>query len=232
MSNDPFGPLGPPQDHFRPKESPPWSAQGGGPKPPQPPTAGKGPDAEKGGFGFGSSKPPQPLTLKHYIILGAVAVPVIAFIVTMAVWQNRQRAWEQTNFGAAMDEYLSPTVAATGATPSLGKAVMVNADKRELDYLQESLPPEIRAATPAEVQTVVQLRYTDQEVGKYTGGGKAIKVTVAVTAVDKASNVVLGTKSFTSADPPLIVTGSGNDDVRGTLPIADIKAYLLGLRKS
>lgn len=171
---------------------------------------------------------PQQMTVKQGIILAAVAVPVIAFIATMAVWQNRQRAWEQAAFGAEMDDYLAPakTPEPGAPVPKLGKSVMVDADERKLDYLHESLPGDLRAKTPADVQTVVQLRYTNEEVGRYTGGGRALKVTVGVTAVDKASHVILGTKSFTSADPPLVTGGSGSDDVRGTLPVADMIAFL------
>jgi hypothetical protein len=58
------------------------------------------------------------MTVKQWIVLAAVAVPVLAFVVVMAVRQNRHRAWEQTAFGAAMDDYLAPAAASRSSTSS------------------------------------------------------------------------------------------------------------------
>jgi hypothetical protein len=246
MADNSSGPVGP-EDHYRLQDEPPRPADGGGarPKPPRPPErprrprsarqdrdAGRGAGSPSGGAPFPWLKP-QPMTVKQWIVLAAVAVPVLAFIVAMAVWQNQHRAWEQTAFGAAMDDYLAPAVTAppSAPRPAFGKAVMVDANQRKLDYFQESLPDDLRAATPAEVATVVQLRYTDQEVGRYVGGGRALKVTLNVTVVDRASHVVLGTASFTGADPPQFTSAHAGEDVRGTLPVADIIGFLKQLRK-
>jgi hypothetical protein len=81
------------------------------------------------------------------------------------------------------------------------------------------------------VKTVVQMRYTQQEVGRYLGGGRALKVTVNVTVIDRASRVVLGTRTFTGADPPTVTVGNSSDDVRGAVAYGDIISYLKQLRK-
>jgi hypothetical protein len=246
MADNPSGPVGP-DDHYRFQDEPPGPAGGGAPrpKPPRPPErsrrprparqdrdAGKGAGSPSGGAPFPWLKP-QPMTVKNWIALAAILVPLLGFAAGMAIWQNQHRAWEQTVFGAAMDDYLAPTVTAPPGTPppAFGKAVMVDTAERKLHYFQESLPDDLRAATPAEVTTVVQLRFTDQEVGWYVGGGRALKVTCNVTVVDRASHVVLGTASFTGADPPLVTSAHPGEDVRGTLPVKDIIDFLKQLRK-
>jgi hypothetical protein len=52
-----------------------------------------------------------------------------------------------------------------------------------------------------------------------------------VTVVDRASHVVLATASFTGADPPQFTKASAGEDVRGTLPDADILGFLKKLHK-
>jgi hypothetical protein len=170
---------------------------------------------------------------KHWVSLAVVVVPLISFAAGMAIWQNQHQAWEQKAFGAVMDDFLAATApAAAGAPrPAFGKAVMVDVNQRKLDYMQESLPDDMRAATPEEVTTVVQLRYTEQTVGEYTGGGRALKVTCNVTVVDRASRVVLGTASFTGEDPPQFTRTSAGEDDRGALPTQAIIGFLKQLRQ-
>jgi hypothetical protein len=246
MADNSSGPVGP-DDHYRLQDEPPRPADGAAPrpKPPRPPErsrrprparqdpdARKGTGAPSGGASFPWFKP-QPMTLKHKIVFGVLVALLIGFAAGMAIWQHQHRAWEQTVFGAAMDDYLAPTVPAPpGAQrPAFGKAVMVDVGQRKLDYFQESLPADMRAASPAEVTTVVQLRYTEQEVGRYTSGGRALKVTLDVTVVDRASHVVLSTKTFIGADPPTFARADVGEDVRGTLPVADIISFLKQLHK-
>jgi hypothetical protein len=88
----------------------------------------------------------------------------------------------------------------------------------DADQPQTRLPSGVRARRlarhPGRGDDGGAARYTDQEVGRYLGGGRALKVTVRVTVIDRASHVVLGTASFTGADPPLVTAGSTSDDVR------------------
>src|SRR5262249_17100562 len=106
--------------------------------------------------------------------------------------------------------------------------VMVDATRRKLDYLHWSLPGDMSAGTPEEVTTVVQLHYTEQEVGQYTGGGRALKVTCNVIVVDRASHVVLGSATFVGADPPQFTKTHAGEDDRGELPT---KALFTSLKR-
>jgi hypothetical protein len=249
MADNPPGPADP-EDHYRLQDEPPGPAAGGTPrpKPPRPAERARRPRPERAarrdrdtakaatappGGGWFSWPKRKPTNATQIITLVAIVVPLIAFAAAMAIWQNQHRAWEQSAFGAAMDDYLAPAVnPAPGAPrPAVGKGVMVDVNQRKLDYLQESLPDEMRAASPAEVTTVVQLRYAEQEVGKYTGGGKALKVTLTVTVVDRATHTVLDTRTFVGADPPQFARADVGEDVRGELPVKDIIDYLKQLHK-
>src|SRR5947199_9432348 len=157
--------------------------------------------ADKSRFGKRSHAPAEKKSPPawQWMVLVAIFIPILGFAIFMAVRQEREHADERATFGAVMAEYAGPPVQGNpgAARPALGKVVMVNADNLSLDNLHFAIPDDLRAWTPAEVTTVVQLRTQDREVGRYEGGGRALQQTVTVTVFDKASRVLLGSATFT-----------------------------------
>jgi hypothetical protein len=176
----------------------------------------------------------RPHALRDGLLVAGLLVPLIGFAAFMAIRQVREESHERTVFGANVASYLVPAkeLPPGAPRPALGKVVLVDADKRALDEHHFALPDDLRAYTPADVTTIVQVHYTPHQVGVYEGGGKALQLDCTLTVIDKASQALLGTATFHGPPPPATVSRTAfRQDVDGGLPMEEIIAFLRQLRK-
>jgi hypothetical protein len=113
-----------------------------------------------------------------------------------------------------------------------GKLVIVNAREKAVDdEVFSELPAEMCAARPAEVGTVVLLKWDWQSVGYYAGPeghhGSGRVHTCDVTVIDQSIPAIVARKTFHGGSPPLTKVGSG--DAYGSRPVGEIVTYLRGL---
>jgi hypothetical protein len=177
---------------------------------------------------------PAPAAKKNAspFLLAAVVIPLIGFVVFMAVRQHRNRSTERDAFAAEMDRLVAPPAPGpVKATP--GKLAIIDVDKRELHYLHDrNGGPEAdrQAATPQETATVVQVRVTDRPVREYLNGRKGVKQTFHLTVIDKATWTKIDERTFEGGDPPESIRlksgGGTSEPVAGPLPAQEIYAYL------
>ena len=231
-------------DHFRIQDEPPRVSAGGGPEP----RGGPGRRRRRarhdrddavpakplfGGWRIPGLKP-RPMTVRDWLVLAGIAVPLLVVAVVMAVWQTRQQAATRAVFLANMASYVAPPkdLPANAPRPPVGKVVVVDADKRVLDEIYFQLPPDLRADGPADVTTVVQTRYTARQVGEYEDNHRALQLTCTVTVIDKASQALLGSATFTGPPPPpRVARRTVGEDIDGGAPVKEIIDYLRQLRK-
>jgi hypothetical protein len=181
------------------------------------------------------ASPPQKkgLSLRDWLIVTVGLAALIGFAAFMAVRQETQRSAEIGGLQAVVDAFLfAPVEQAPGAAvPRAGKVVLVDVGKRAIDDLHVALPEDVRAQTPDEVTTVAQLRYTRQEVGHFEGGARAIQLKATLTVIDRKTQTVIATRSFTWGKPPTRIPRTGaTEDIVGTAPWKEITAFLKGLR--
>lgn len=92
----------------------------------------------------------------------------------------------------------------------------------------EKLPTGVRASAPSEVKSVAFVELLERQVGRYSGGTPAIRITADVQVVDATSGKLLASKSFTGP-PPANLLGPGSYD-NGVAPVDEIARYLSSLR--
>jgi hypothetical protein len=173
----------------------------------------------------GEKKPSQVLAA---VVLCLVMVPVIGFAIFMAVRQERMQDDSESAFVAEIDQLLQPPKEGTPPPGKPGKFAEIDVDKRALYDFHHSLWDDMRAATPAEADYIVQVHEVRETVTKYTDGNDGIKVTLELTVIDKPTWTVLGRKTFVGDDPPLVAFGSSGDVVKRP-DREEVIAYYRGL---
>jgi len=140
-------------------------------------------------------------------------------------------------FKPKIESYVSltnPGLVPGGQDPPPGKVkgrmITVDADKREIDYIYFDLPDELRAETPEDVATVVLIKWSKIEVGKYSDGRAAEIQVGLVTVVNVEDKQVVGRSIFQGADPPKSRKSSQSGS--GPKPEQPIINYLKGLPRS
>lgn len=83
-----------------------------------------------------------------------------------------------------------------------GKIMIVDITTRQFDNLYFDLPDALRAETPEAVKTVVWLERRQIEVGRYTGGSRAIRHVCRATVADATKKQVVGSREFEGGMPP------------------------------
>lgn len=177
---------------------------------------------------------PKKAMRKRDIITVSVLIAIFLTVaIVMAVRQTMEQNEERSALQAAVGEYLftPQEPGAGGARPKVGKVVLVDMDKRAFDDFHMAIHDSLRAHAPAEVQTIAQMRYTRQEVGRFEMGSRAIQLSCTMTLADRATKTLIATRSFTWGKPPTsIARGGGKDDVTGPAPLNEIKAFLTEAR--
>jgi hypothetical protein len=183
------------------------------------------------------STPGAPLaksTRTRDIVTVSVLIAIFLTVaIVMAVRQTMQQNEERSALQAAVGEFLfTPQEPGPGvARPKVGKVILVDMDKQVFDDFHMAIHEDLRAHNPAEAVTVAQMRYTRQQVGRFEMGARAIQLSCTMTLADRATKTLIATRSFTWGKPPTSIPRSGNrDDVNGSAPLDEIKAFLTGLR--
>jgi hypothetical protein len=162
------------------------------------------------------------------LMWGAVGVLVVIGLVGGGIWYAMYRA-KRAPFRAQMATYLAqPTGTAPANTP-VGKFVVVDTKDKDIDSMHFDLPDNMRAATPADVTTVVWLAWDKRQVGKYTSGGTAYQWFCEVTVIDLKSKAKIAGSNFSGTAPPQSFRGKSGESRTGDKPTEAVLNYLKGL---
>jgi len=159
-------------------------------------------------------------------VAGAVFIAI--FAIPMLVYQLLSPAFagDPSSFAS-----LQPGPEATGA-PAVMKLglVVVDTATGRMDPVWGNIPEGMRAISPAEVGTVVQLTWGESLSGHYDDNPSwpAYSSTVAVTVVDVATRAVVGKASYTNEPPATRPDGATGDTV-AERPADQVVTYLRGL---
>jgi hypothetical protein len=156
--------------------------------------------------------------------LWLIGILVGVVLAGVGVW-FLMSAWARAPFRGEMASYLAPpNPAAKPADADNGprKLVVVDLDARDLDPLHFSLPNNLRAAGPNEVGRIVQLRWIQTTVGRYTSGGTAYKWRCEFTVIDKATRAVLQSAVIEGSEPPASIYGRRGQSESGSKPTQQV----------
>jgi hypothetical protein len=160
------------------------------------------------------------------LALGAASIVAIIFLV---------RRETDAAFRKDLKWYLEPPKRGQPSSWSVsGKMVVVDVKQRAVDPLHFKLPKELRAYSPDDVGSIVQLHWERVQMGHYVTRLNGVEVPVNAAyrwdcraeVYDKASGALLTTKHFSGRDPPEM---KHNDQVEGLRPDDEIIEYLRGL---
>lgn len=160
------------------------------------------------------------------IIAFLFGICLFAFITIMDFVQDRQLS---SRFGSHIDEYLhiADLKESRQAPQIAGKVITIDKVGNKADHLYFSLPEEIRANNPDEVETIVWLECTERVAGTYSSGTKGYRTICDVTIIDKASATIVGRETFYGEAPPQVKSGFG--DWHGGRPTGEIVDYIENL---
>jgi hypothetical protein len=166
--------------------------------------------------------------LDTWIKVGLIGGLVLVVLVGVGIWYA-VRTVRRAPFRAQMANYLAPpagVVAPNGPRPAVRKMVVVDVQDRDVDGLHFDLPGDLRAAGPAEVTTVVWLRWSKNTVGTYSTGGQAHQWSCDVTVIDLATRTTLGSQRFMGSAPPRSFYGRRGESRSGDKPTEQVLSYL------
>jgi hypothetical protein len=161
-------------------------------------------------------------------------------ILGLTVWFILWYRAEHPNLDAGLNEYLtmSPVHASDQTHPYItGKIVIVDVNKKEInqdyDLGADSKFDGIRANSPQEVGTVIWYDCSKIEEFQYQGGIPAYQASCTITIIDKANNMIVGTKQFTGPMPPdsLEIPNTNGVTSTGVIPKYDIVTWILSLSR-
>jgi hypothetical protein len=158
---------------------------------------------------------------------------VLIVLVGVGTWYAVRTA-RRAPFRAQMASYLAaPTGVANPNVPRQGarKMVVVDVQDKDVDGLHFDLPDDLRAATPDEVNTVVQLRWNQAAVGTYSSGGKGYQWSCSATVIDRATQTTIGSQQFAGSPPPQSYYGKPGESRSGDKPTPQVLAYLRTLAR-
>jgi hypothetical protein len=159
-----------------------------------------------------------------------VVIAVICVVVAVAIGESIYHNNVLGVFKPEMQQYAAMGASTPGPSSELTRPMKVivisckDGDKSFAgDSLYFSLPEGMRAKNPQEVNTVVKLFRHETEVGTYTDGASAIRLSAEVAVVDMASNTTICDQTFWGSMPPDTKSGSGTG--YGSSPDDDIVRY-------
>lgn len=94
----------------------------------------------------------------------------------------------------------------------------------EYSSLYFDLPDNLKATTPTDLNTVVQIYREQRDVGNYTDGGDALQWIYQITVVDYATGRLVDATTLTGSEPPQSKSSRG--DASGSEPRSDALDYL------
>jgi hypothetical protein len=110
-------------------------------------------------------------------------------------------------------------------SPYVTQKILAIAPTAEISPLHLKIPKNLRAITPDEVGTVLIVEYTENVVGRYQGGGKALVQVCSVDVIDVNARSKLATRVFRGTDPPSAKPLS-RSDASGSSPDHDILKFI------
>jgi hypothetical protein len=169
------------------------------------------------------------------IVLVAIAATLLAAVAACgsgtADSSSGREAFATTGpFMVHIDEYQaledSPR-AVEGERALSGKAIFIDVRQKRVAWdlvwpLDDARSTRL-AYSPGEVAVVVLMTQRDEQVGVYTGGGKAYVPHVTLTVIDVASRKVLARKTFVGGQPPS--TATMGMSASGPLPVKKMLAW-------
>jgi hypothetical protein len=167
---------------------------------------------------------------RRHPLWGTLAVPAALFVLSglgMYLLVSVRSAWVVA-LRPRLPEYLALQALAgerhrPGRPALRRKLVIVDEDRRDFDDLHFQLPGELRAGTPAEVGTVIQVRRKQVDLGKNPSGGTDYRRDWTLRVFDNASPPrFLFEKEF-PGDLPY----RGRGDRYGELPVGEVRKFLL-----
>jgi hypothetical protein len=161
-------------------------------------------------------------------LLVCVILAAALVVVEACSWLVREgkRAAQTTAFNPHMGEYLRPPHPLPPGQPrpvARGGFLPINLDREVVDELYLSLPPEMRAARPEEVNTVAWVSRGRRPVGMARRGEPAYQKTCQVTVIDYPSGLLLAETEFLGARP------MGNESYGVAPSDQNVVAYLYTL---
>jgi len=132
-------------------------------------------------------------------------------------------------FEAGLNEYTATFATDLSVGYVRGKIVTVEIDSRRVDSLFLHLPEELRAVRPEEVETIVWLKWHQQEIATYTDGSRAFKHICDVTVIDRSRGVIVAQKTIWGESPIVSKYSGGAQDFYGARPTQKILDYLIDL---
>jgi hypothetical protein len=164
------------------------------------------------------------------LLWGAGILVVFIGLVAGGIWFAVRTA-KRAPFRAQMSTYLAQPVGAAPAGTPVQKVVVVDVKDKDVDSMHFDVPDGLRAATPQEVTTVVQLNWDKRQVGTYSSGGKAYQWFCDVTVVDLKSKGKIGGQNFSGSRPPQSFVGKRGESRTGDKPTEAVLNYIKGLRR-
>ncbi|MGE3805454.1 MAG: hypothetical protein AB7K24_12335, partial [Gemmataceae bacterium] len=184
--------------------------------------------------------PSDPLSIWWVGMFGLVAAVLgaIALAAVTGIERNKQVAQQQAAFVAPFQDRIAEYFPAKPAQPASGgelkgKLITVNVKGRHFDGLYFQLPPQLRAASPDEVGTIVWLDWGEDVVGEYgvNTGSVGVVITCQATVINKADGQILHERFFAGGQPP-DKTDKHNQKHYGSPPTGEIVGWLAALPRA
>jgi hypothetical protein len=162
-----------------------------------------------------------------WVLVGVVAAGVAGFFgVRLLLRANKVKPFKE-HLATYTQPINQPEKEFTSKKP-IGKCVTVDMEKNEVDSIYFDLPDELRAETPDQVGTIVQLNWGKQQVNEYEGGKPAYKQRCDVLVVDRATMSAVAAETFWGSDPPSQIKSSQSEG-SGDKPTDQVVNFLKGL---
>jgi hypothetical protein len=164
------------------------------------------------------------------IVIGVSAF--VAFMVLITVVFVLTRSSASGKFKGQIEGYLAINKEQMDQGPYLkGKMVVISKRDKEVDEeVSSGLPPELQAAGPEEVGTIVILNWRGDVRGPYVGSSAfGMRHKCELSVIDRSLGAIIGRQDFYGGDPPAVVSANARGDIYGSKPIDQIVAYLTQL---
>jgi hypothetical protein len=106
------------------------------------------------------------------------------------------------------------------------KMIIIDLGKQQVDWAYFDLPREMQADNPDQVETVVGLRWSEERLWEYDGGGFGIRHVCNVSVFDKASKQMIAQSTVQGGEPPRETKTSAGSNDYGSKPNKEIVTYL------
>ena len=163
------------------------------------------------------------------LILGGVLMLLVSLYFTIPAVDQEIQYYK---FDPYFDEYVSIGLKSSTHTYSdeylPGKVVVINKEDNNFDDLYFSLPGELKAENPEEVDTIIWTSCKSSQTGTYTDGSKAYRIVCRLTIIDKKDSSILHQKEFYGNAPAYMKTTGGSRS--GDRPDTEMKSYLETLK--